>query len=176
MIKYIATRNMQFLKNKLEHHWNNDIERILNTPYAKEKAYDYSNVEEQNIPITKSQKFYDFNESKVPLLSDYEKVQARKKGKMFESGDALQNIPKKNHQLHNVFLQSHLQNQLNPNAKNRGKPKAPNSHHTLNNKEQYNKPTNYAGGRPLFNIAPSNSHMQNISAGRQRTFYSSHVF
>lgn len=169
--KLYSTKKQVISQRKLEHHWNNNIARDNNIPF------DYSNVEEQNLPIKKSQPFYDFLESKVPMLSDHDKAIARKQNKMFETGDALQSVPKKDHHLNNIFLQSHLQNSLQSSNKNLNRDHAPYSHQSLNAKEKVkSNKFDYSGGRPLFGIKPSNTHVQNVNAGRQRTFYESHVF
>ena len=82
-----------------------------------------------------------------------------------ETGDALAKVPKKDHELNNVFLQSNLQHQ-------KLKKRAPWSHDTFN---KHGKPKNYEiEGRPLFE--GQGNHVQNISAGRSRIFYSSNVF
>jgi hypothetical protein len=124
-------------QKKLEHHWNNDIERKVNSQQAKAQAYDYSNIEEQNLPVHKSKQFYDFQDSKVPLLSDHAKALARRKGTMVETGNSFQNVPKKDHQLNNIFLQSELQGQLNAKNKNLNRQKPPHSHQSLSKKHDF---------------------------------------
>lgn len=89
--------------------------------------------------------------------------------KVLETGDALEPLPKKDRQLNNIFLQSDLQSRLESKL---GQKKAPWSHDILNKNE---KPKKYmVEGRPLFEGV--GSHVQNISAGRSKIFYSSNVF
>lgn len=84
-------------------------------------------------------------------------------------GDAFAKVPKKDHFINNVFLQSSLQDRLEDQKK---KEKAPWSHNSYNKNE---KPKNYmVEGRPLF--GGHGNHVQNISSGRDRIFYSSNIF
>jgi hypothetical protein len=157
----------------LEHHWNNDVSRTRNSPRTKAKAFDYSNIEEQNLRVVKSKPWNDFNESKVPLLSDHDVAKKRRVSNRVEPGNAFQKIPRKDHKLSNVFYQSELQAQLHQNKF--VKPvKAPNTHQSLKNKTDPKKEI-YAG-RPIFGSAQGGNHVQNVNAGRNRIFYSSHVF
>lgn len=171
--KIYNTKKHQISRKKLEHHWNNDIERKRDSPKAKAQAFDYSNVEQQNLPITKSKRFYDYIESKVPLLSDHEKAKERKRGRIIETGSSFQNVPRKDHFINNIFLQSSLQEQLQ-NGKNVNTDKAPFSHHKLN--EKIDPKNQMYAGRPIFGQQNANNHIQNASAGRNRIFYSSHIF
>jgi hypothetical protein len=66
---------------KLEHHWNNDVGRIRNDPESKAKAYDYSNIEEQNLPVHKVKRWMEDTESKIPMLTDHESAVKRKRGR-----------------------------------------------------------------------------------------------
>lgn len=89
--------------------------------------------------------------------------------KVFNTGDAFETVPKKDHYLNNVFLQSNLQERL---GESQTKEKAPWSHDSLNKNQ---KPKNYmVEGRPLF--GGQGNHVQNINSGRSRIFYSSNVF
>lgn len=97
------------------------------------------------------------------------KGKAQKTPFIYEPGDSLASVPKKDHYLNNVFLQSHLQDRL---EEQNQKQKAPWSHNTLNKNE---KPKKYmVEGRPLFE--GKGSHVQNINSGRSRIFYTSNVF
>lgn len=120
-------------QKKLEHHWNNDIERARNDPTSKARAFDYNNIEEQNLPIHKSKKWNDNVESRIPLLSDHELAKQRNRSKRIEIGTGLENIQKKNHVLNNIFQQSLLQQQLS-NTKSQQNLKAPLSHQSLQSK------------------------------------------
>lgn len=82
-----------------------------------------------------------------------------------ETGDAFTYVPKKDRHLNNVFLQHTEQDK-------KTQKKAPWSHNTLNKNEKAKK--YMIEGRPLFE--GHGGHVQNISAGRDRIFYSSNVF
>ena len=170
--KLYSNKRKAVWQKLLEHHWNNDIERARNSPSSRAKAFDYSNIEEQNKPVHKSKRWQEFNESKVPMLSDYDAVKQRKVGKRVELGDPLHYVPKKDHTINNVFLQSELQNQLQG-SKN-VKTNLPNTHQSIKNRVDPKK--EMFAGRPLFNNIQSSGHVQNVNAGRNRNFYSSHIF
>lgn len=76
-------------------------------------------------------------------------------------------VPKKDHYINNVFLQSALQDRF---SQRKQKQSAPLSHSTFNKND---KSTQEVVGRPIFS---GSSHTQNISNGRARTFYSSNIF
>lgn len=157
---------------KMEHHWNNDIQRARNTPKSKAQAYDYSNIEEQNIPVQKSQKWNANNESRVPLLSDHAVAKRRNMSKIFDSGDIFPSVAKRDHTMNRVFHQSMLQSQLHQDKF--VKPvKTPLSHQSFGKVDS--KKERFAG-RPIFGGSAGGSHVQNGNAGRNRDFYSSSVF
>jgi len=156
---------------KLEHHWNNDIERKVNSPKSKASAFDYSNIEEQNLPVVKPNRWYDGIESRVPLLSDHNASKKRMKSKRIEPGNSLKKVPRKNHALSNVFNQSDLQAQLETNKEQN---KAPLTHKSLN--KRGNQEKNLYAGRPIFGGNQPGSHIANGNAGRSRDFYSSFIF
>ncbi|CAI2364138.1 unnamed protein product [Moneuplotes crassus] len=155
---------------KLEHHWNNDITRKLNSPKSKAKNYDFSNIEEQNLPVRKIEKWYENTESQIPLLTDNPASKKRKIGKRVEVGNSLKDVPKKDHSIHNIFLQSELQAQLERSKKQQ---KAPLTHKSLAQKTDIK--TMYAG-RPIFGGHQPGNHHENANMGRARDFHSSNIF
>ena len=112
-------------------------------------------------------------ESDKGLKSEIDTINAKGKVKDFpkiiEKHDEFEKVPKKDHFIHNIFLQSHIQDKMEEQMK---KDKAPWSHDSFN---KNGKPKNYmVEGRPLFD--GQGSHVKNVNAGRARTFYSSNVF
>lgn len=108
------------------------------------------------------------HENRNKLKSEIDSQKTKGKGKPAqkqpETGDSFQSVPKKDHQINNVFLQHSEQEE-------RKKKQAPWSHGTFNKME---KPKKYEIGRPLFEGV--GSHVSNINAGRDRIFYSSNIF
>lgn len=103
---------------KLEHHWNNDILRKLNSPKTKARNYDFSNIEEQNLPVHKGQRWHDNAESRIPMLTDTAICKKRVVGKRIEEGNQLSRIQKKKKSVNNIFEQSGSKVH-NPRPKNR---------------------------------------------------------
>ena len=138
-----------------------------------------NNWDERSQPPTKTQaviKTNSHNWTHEPSTAHKSVIDTQKtKGKVpppkkeVETGDGLKALSKKDRQLNNIFLQSDLQARLETQLSQK---KAPWSHDILNKNE---KPKKYmVEGRPLFEGAAS--HVQNISSGRSRIFYSSNVF
>lgn len=171
--KLYPEMNRAISQKKLEHHWNNDIERQRDNPQTKAKAFDYSNIEEQNKPVHKSKQWQAYNESKIPLLSDHEKIRQRQKGTFKETGDAFDQVPKKNHNINNIFQRSHLQEMLHQD-KHIKKNDIPYTHQSFQKKTDPR--SSQFAGRPLWGNTPGSSHVQNVNAGRNRIFYSSNIF
>ena len=108
-------------------------------------------------------------EQKSVVDSIRSKGKPKKMPNIIDYGDDFASVPKKDHQIHNIFLQSNLQDRLQD---QKSKGKAPWSHSTFNKQE---KEKNYmVEGRPLFE--GQGNHVQNINSGRNRIFYSSNVF
>lgn len=78
-------------QKKLEHHWNNDIARVRNSPRSKANAFDYSNIEEQNLPVHKPKRWMEGVESRIPVLADHKNAMKRKVGRKVDIGEPLQN-------------------------------------------------------------------------------------
>lgn len=110
------------------------------------------------------------NEKSVSVIdSRKHKGKPKDMPKVINLVDEFANVPKKDHYIHNVFLQSNLQDRLEDHKE---KKKAPWSHNSYNKTE---KEKNYmVEGRPLFE--GKGNHVQNINSGRARIFYSSNVF
>lgn len=143
--------------NELRNHWD---ERMV--PNSKTKAVEKTNSHQWNHqPSEKPVSVIDTQKTKKKV--EPPKLPA-------EVGDTFKAVPKKDHFLNNVFLQSHLQERLEEESK--PKNKAPWSHNTLNKNEKEKK--YMVEGRPLFE--GKGNHVQNINSGRARIFYSSNVF
>lgn len=107
----------------------------------------------------------------LPSVVDSIKSKGKPKNypNIVELCDEFAKLPKKDRTINNIFLQSNLQDRL---EEHKSKGRAPLSHNTFNKavKEKAYEIT----GRPLFE--GRGSHVQNINAGRARTFYSSNIF
>jgi len=109
---------------------------------------------------------------KDELKSTVDSIDHKAKSKnypiIYEDHEELR-VPKKDHFINNIFLQSQLQDRFEDQKK---KEKAPWSHNAFNKNIKSSK--YMVEGRPLFE--GYGSHVHNISSGRARTFYSSNVF
>jgi hypothetical protein len=138
--------------NELRNHWDDKLN---------------SNYKTQNFEKTNNHQWTHEPSAKSVSLIDAQKTKGKSAAPKLpvETGDAFTYVPKKDRQLNNIFLQDHEQSR----ATNK---KAPWSHNTLNKNEKSKK--YMIEGRPLFEGA--GGHVQNISAGRDRIFYSSNIF
>lgn len=158
-------------QKKLEHHWNNDIARARNSPRSKANAFDYSNIEEQNLPVHKPKRWMEGVESRIPMLADHENAMKRKVGRKVDIEEFFQNRSRFNYKINNSFIQNEHQKGLAP--KN---PDLSKSHTNIHNIDKTaNTKKEIFAGRPIFGYQTGN-HMHNISNGRNRMFHTSNVF
>jgi hypothetical protein len=106
------------------------------------------------------------------LLSVVDTIKSKGRPKNYpqivELCDEFAKLPKKDHTINNIFLQSNLQERFE--KQNNGR--APLSHSTFN--KAVKEKAYEIEGRPRFEGI--GNHVQNINAGRARTFYSSNIF
>lgn len=139
-------------QTELRNHWDDK-----STKYQTERAYERTNNHHWTHEPS--------NQSVSVIDSQKTKGKANPPNLPPETGDSFATLPKKDRQLNNVFLQSQYQERIE-------KKKAPWSHNALNKNQKAKKYD--IQGRPLFEGL--GNHVQNITAGRSRIFYSSNVF
>ena len=102
------------MRNKWDQGVVSDIKKASSTRSNSNK-WDFVNKpgkRELRAP-QKHEKFYENLNSKVPALTDYPLAKTRKmKIKNTEPEDHLHELPKKDHHVNNIFLQSIVQRQL----------------------------------------------------------------
>jgi hypothetical protein len=112
------------------------------------------------------------HEQSNTLLSVVDSIKSKGRPKNYpqivENCDEFAKLPKKDRTINNIFLQSNLQERFE--KQNNGR--APLSHNTFN--KAVKEKAYEIEGRPRFE--GRGNHVENINAGRARTFYSSNIF